>query len=86
MLKQFHSLFLPKTTFSSIGPVQLNFLRLLSDRATQNFTYHCSGGVAWYDADNDNYDSAITFLGSNGDELAYGSDFEPRVIKDDCQV
>ncbi|WP_411016692.1 hypothetical protein, partial [Salmonella sp. s51944] len=73
-------------TFNNVGQVQLAFLRLLSDKATQNFTYHCTSGVAWYDQANNNYDSAITFLADNGDELSHGTAYQPTVIKDECQT
>ena len=34
-------------TYESIGPVQMTFLRLLSEQGRQNFTYSCLNSAAW---------------------------------------
>merc|ERR1712241_957416 len=39
-----------RISYDSLGPVQLTFLRLLSNEAYQNFTYTCINSAAWYDA------------------------------------
>ena len=73
-------------TYSSISTVQLTFLRLLSTRATQNFTYLCSRSVGWYDATGDNFDKAIKLQGANEEEFGYGTLMEPEVLLDECKV
>merc|ERR1712071_353656 len=39
-----------RISYDSLGPVQLTFLRLMSQNAYQNFTYTCLNSAAWYDA------------------------------------
>lgn len=69
-----------------IGVVQMTFMRLLSAAARQNITYNCYQSVAWYDQDQDNYDKAISFLGSNDEEISYGNNPYIRALVDGCAV
>lgn len=64
------------------------FLRLLSDHAQQNITYHCRNSAAWYDEETGNYNKSIKLQGHNGVELYASSTkkYKPTVLKDDCRV
>jgi collagen type V/XI/XXIV/XXVII alpha len=72
-------------SYDSVGPIQMRFLRLLSDNARQNFTYTCINSVAWYDSRARNYQSSIKFLGDNEDEFS-SSRNKPLVSHDGCRV
>merc|ERR1712154_567227 len=48
-----------RISYDSLGPVQLTFLRLLSNEAYQNFTYTCINSAAWYDATTGSHNNAI---------------------------
>ena len=66
--------------------VQLEFVRLLHQKARQNVTYHCQNSVAWYNAKAKNHNMAIQFLGHNEFEFK-SKKFIPRdVPKDECKV
>lgn len=69
-----------------IGVVQMTFLRLLSAAGRQNMTYNCYQSVAWHDQDQDNYDKAIRFLGSNDEEMSYDNNPYIRSLADGCAV
>lgn len=69
-----------------IGVVQMTFLRLLSAAARQNMTYNCYQSVAWYDQEQDSYDKAIRFLGSNDEEMSYDNNPYIRAVVDGCAV
>lgn len=69
-----------------IGVVQMTFLRLLSASGRQNMTYNCYQSVAWHDQDEDNYDKAIRFLGSNDEEMSYDNNPYIRALADGCAV
>uniref|UniRef100_A0A665W0E3 Procollagen, type V, alpha 1 n=1 Tax=Echeneis naucrates TaxID=173247 RepID=A0A665W0E3_ECHNA len=69
-----------------IGVVQMTFLRLLSAAARQNMTYNCYQSVAWHDQDQDNYDKAIRFLGSNDEEMSYDNNPYIRALVDGCAL
>jgi len=73
-----------KITYDSVGPVQLTFLRLLSEEAHQNFTYTCINSVAWYDNNARNYDLALKLLGDNEDEFSAMRN-KPSVDMDGCR-
>ena len=64
----------------------MTFLRLLSAAARQNVTYNCYQSVAWHDQDQDSYDKAIRFLGSNDEEMAYDNNPFIRAVVDGCAV
>jgi collagen type V/XI/XXIV/XXVII alpha len=72
-------------TYDSVGPVQMTFLRLLSEEAHQNFTYTCINSVAWYDNNARNYDLALKLLGDNDDEFSAMRN-KPNVEMDGCRV
>lgn len=69
-----------------IGVVQMTFLRLLSAAGRQNMTYNCYQSVAWHDQDEDNYDKAIRFLGSNDEEMSYDNNPYIQALADGCAV
>ena len=69
-----------------IGVVQMTFLRLLSAAARQNMTYNCYQSVAWHDQEQDSYDRAIRFLGSNDEEMSYDNNPYIRAVVDGCAV
>lgn len=64
----------------------MTFLRLLSSRATQNFTYTCSRSAGWYDETLDSFEHALRFQGANEEEFAHGTLLEPEVLSDECKV
>jgi len=70
-------------SYETIGVVQMNFLRLLSQEAYQNFTYTCTNSVAWYDGENRDYNLSLRLLGDNEDEFSYNG-IRPRLIVDKC--
>jgi len=72
-------------SYSNVGVVQMTFLRLLSASARQNFTYTCSHTSAWFDTDSDTHDKSVILMGANEEEFAYGTKYEPNVIKDGCK-
>ena len=49
--------------------VQLGFLRLLSTRVSQKFTYYCSNSIAVLNAQDNTYDLAMRLLGENDHEF-----------------
>lgn len=65
--------------------MQLNFLRLLSQEAYQNFTYTCINSIAWYNILNFNYNSSIRLLGANEDEFSY-TGIKPQIVMDTCKT
>lgn len=69
-----------------IGVVQMTFLRLLSAAGRQNMTYNCYQSVAWHDQNEDSYDKAIRFLGSNDEEMSYDNNPYIRALADGCAV
>lgn len=69
-----------------IGVVQMTFLRLLSAAGRQNITYNCYQSVAWHDQEQDNYDKAMRFLGSNDEEMSYDNNPYIRAVLDGCAV
>lgn len=67
---------------------QLAFMRLLSNQASQNVTYHCKNSVAYMDGESGNLKKAVVLQGSNDVELrAEGnSRFTFSVLEDGCTV
>lgn len=67
---------------------QLAFMRLLSNQASQNITYHCRNSVAYMDAESGSLNKAVVLAGSNDVELrAEGnSRFTFSVVEDGCTV
>ena len=72
-------------SYDSVGPVQMRFLRLLSEEANQIFTYTCINSVAWYDDKQRNYRKSIRFLGDNQDTFSATKN-KPTVTHDGCKV
>ena len=74
-----------KISYDSLGPVQLTFLRLMSQEAYQNFTYTCLNSAAWYDTRTSSYVNAIKLQGENEDE--FSAEFnKPNILLDGCKV
>lgn len=67
---------------------QLAFMRLLSNQASQNLTYHCKNSIAYMDGESGNLKKAVVLQGSNDVELrAEGnSRFTFSVLEDGCTV
>jgi len=65
---------------------QLAFMRLLSNQASQNITYHCKNSVAYMDDESGNLKKAVLLQGSNDVELrAEGnSRFTFNILEDGC--
>ncbi|XP_020632423.1 collagen alpha-1(II) chain-like [Orbicella faveolata] len=68
-------------------PSQLEFLRLLSDRARQRIKYNCKDSVAWGDKNN-GLSKSIKIKADNGVEMHAKSSnkFKPKLILDGCSV
>lgn len=66
--------------------VQLGLLRLLSEGATQRFTYYCSGSVAWFDQSASGHDSAVILRGDNDYEFETSKFSFQQVVHDGCRV
>lgn len=67
---------------------QLAFMRLLSNKASQNITYHCKNSNAYMSDETGNLKKAVVIQGSNDVELrAEGnSRFTFSVLEDGCTV
>lgn len=66
---------------------QLEFLRLLSDRARQRIKYNCKDSVAWEDENNE-FSKSLRIKADNGVEMHAESSnkFKPKLILDGCSV
>jgi len=69
-------------------PIQLTFLRLLSDRAKQSITYHCLNSTAWSQQGSGNYEHSIKLKADNGIEMhAKGTrKYTPTIVLDECKI
>lgn len=69
----------------NITDPQFKFLRLLSSRATQEFTYECTSSVGWFDEATASYDKSIQLMGYDDNILGH-STTETRfeVTEDTC--
>ena len=65
---------------------QLNFLKMLSAKASQNITYHCFNSIAYKNAKRGNMRQALQLMSSNDLELRHRGKFRYKVISDECQV
>jgi collagen type V/XI/XXIV/XXVII alpha len=74
-----------RISYDSLGPVQLTFLRLLSNEAYQNFTYTCINSAAWFDATTGSYSNAIKIQGDNEDEFSHDIN-SPNILLDGCRA
>jgi len=66
--------------------IQMTFMRLMSNQASQNVTYHCKNSIAYMDAASGNLKKAVLLQGSNDVEIrAEGnSRFTYSVVEDGC--
>lgn len=69
-------------------PIQLTFLRLLSNRAKQIITYHCLNSSAWFKQSTGNYEYSIKLKAENGIEIhAQGTKkYKPTILLDECKI
>lgn len=65
---------------------QITFLQMLSTKASQNITYHCSNSVAYYHSKRDHYRKAVTLMSWNDLEIRPRGKFRYTVPVDECQV
>lgn len=67
---------------------QLAFMRLLSNQASQNITYHCKNSIAYMDGESGSLKKAVLLQGSNDVELRAdgNSRFIFSVLEDGCTV
>ena len=65
---------------------QIAFLQMLSSKASQNVTYHCSNSVAHYHNRRQHHRKSIALQSWNDLEIRNRGKFRYNVIKDDCQV
>lgn len=74
-------------TYEAVGPVQMNFLRLLSQNGYQNFTYTCINSAAWFNAKTNSHDMAVKFMGENSVQFS-SEPGSPKVdvLVDGCKV
>lgn len=74
-------------TYEAVGTVQMNFLRILSEEARQNFTYTCINSVAWYSSKLESHDLSIKLMSANEMELGYDTTSPSiNVLADGCRV
>lgn len=68
--------------------IQMTFMRLMSNQASQNITYHCKNSIAYMDSASGNLKKALLLQGSNDVEVrAEGnSRFTYSVSEDGCTV
>lgn len=68
--------------------IQMTFMRLMANQASQNITYHCKNSVAYMDSATGNLKKALLLQGSNDVEIrAEGnSRFTYSVSEDGCTV
>jgi hypothetical protein len=64
---------------------QLNFLKMLSAKASQNITYHCFNSIAYKHAKRGNMRQALQLMSQNDLELRHRGKFRYKVISDECQ-
>lgn len=66
----------------------MTFMRLMSNQASQNITYHCKNSIAYMDSTTGNLKKALLLQGSNDVEIrAEGnSRFTYSVSEDGCTV
>merc|ERR1711872_533171 len=74
-----------RISYDSLGPVQLTFLRLMSQQAYLNFTYTCLNSAAWYDVSTASYANAIKLKGENDVEFSTENN-KPNILLDGCKT
>lgn len=66
---------------------QIRYLQILSERASQDITYHCKRSVAVYNKEKSTFRQGLKLLAYNEAELtAKGQKLRYEVIQDDCKV
>ena len=65
---------------------QISFLQLLSAKASQNITYHCSNSLAFYSAKKDHHRKAVGLMSWNDLDIRHRGKFSYEVPVDGCQV
>ncbi len=65
---------------------QISFLQMLSSKASQNVTYHCSNSVAYHHDRRQHHRKAIALQTWNDLELRHRGKFKYKVLSDECQV
>uniref|UniRef100_A0A915J2Q9 Fibrillar collagen NC1 domain-containing protein n=1 Tax=Romanomermis culicivorax TaxID=13658 RepID=A0A915J2Q9_ROMCU len=74
-------------TYNNVGPVQLNFLRLMHNEAAQNLTILCRNSVIWFDDKKKNYRSSVRILGQRNIEWsARRKHLRPTRVDDRCSL
>jgi len=73
-----------RISYETVGPIQMTFLRLLSQQAYQNFTYTCMNSVAWFNSRTENYEMSLRLLGENDIEIGHDTPVKPTILKDGC--
>ena len=68
-----------------IEDIQLGFLRLLSTRAQQKFTYYCSNSIAVRNAQDNSDDLALRLMGDNEHEFKTEK-LSKQEVDDGCAV
>ena len=58
-------------SYTGVGKTQLNFLRLLSEKATQTFDMTCKGSKGCFDSKSNALEKAIRLQGANDGVLSY---------------
>lgn len=58
-------------SYTGVGKTQLNFLRLLSEKATQTFDLTCKGSQGCFDSKSNALEKAIRLQGANDGILSY---------------
>ena len=66
--------------------IQMNFLRMNSEQATQTFTYYCKNSIAWYERAYDDNGRAIVLEGANKFQFKTQKWNRKSVIQDGCDV
>lgn len=72
--------------YEHVSNVQFNFIRLLSNGASQKFVYECLNSIAWYSESSRSTEMAIRFLGQDNHEFSYRSINKPQVMFDGCKA
>lgn len=65
---------------------QISFLQMLSFKASQNVTYHCSNSVAFHHDRKQHHRKAIALMAWNDLEIRNKGKFRYDVLSDECQV
>lgn len=64
---------------------QINFLQMLSSKASQNITYHCFNSIAYHNAKRGTHRQALQLMSWNDLEIKHRGKFKYSVDLDECQ-